>query len=206
MTSKNTPVAVLKLPARPKALITYAQSVHKRMTDNPFFPSPTPTLTELAADIAALVGAETDAHNRTRGTRSARDAKARALRKTLGLLRDHVQSVVEANAGTVDGVVIIESASMSVRRSGSPRRRSLDVKSNGRPGEVVATTRRVAATATYIWQYSLDQQTWTPVSETMKTRITITGLQSARTYYFRFRAITRAGDTGYSQVVSCVVQ
>jgi hypothetical protein len=36
----------------------------------------------------------------------------------------------------------------------------------------------------------------------MKARTEVSGLTSASTYYFRFRAFTRAGRQDYSQVVS----
>jgi hypothetical protein len=45
-----------------------------------------------------------------------------------------------------------------------------------------------------------DQQTWTRAPETMQGSRVIAGLTSAKTYYFRFRALTRAGETGFSQV------
>jgi hypothetical protein len=57
----------------------------------------------------------------------------------------------------------------------------------------------------YSWEYSLDQATWTPVPDTMKARTVVSGLTSASTYFFRFRTFTRAGQQGYSQVVSLLV-
>jgi hypothetical protein len=39
----------------------------------------------------------------------------------------------------------------------------------------------------------------------MKARTVISGLTSAETYSFRFRALTRTGDIGFSQVVSLLV-
>ena len=39
----------------------------------------------------------------------------------------------------------------------------------------------------------------------MQTRMEVAGLKSAQVYSFRFRAFTRAGWQGYSQVVSLLV-
>lgn len=39
----------------------------------------------------------------------------------------------------------------------------------------------------------------------MQARTVISGLTSAQTYFFRFYALTRAGDIGFSQVVSLLV-
>jgi hypothetical protein len=55
------------------------------------------------------------------------------------------------------------------------------------------------------WQYSLDQETWTSAPETMKARQVISGLTSAEKYSFRFRALTRTSEIGFSQVVSLLV-
>jgi hypothetical protein len=52
----------------------------------------------------------------------------------------------------------------------------------------------------------MDQETWTSLPQTMLTRTEVSGLKSAQTYSFRFRAFTRAGWQDYSQVVSLLVQ
>jgi len=57
----------------------------------------------------------------------------------------------------------------------------------------------------YHWEHSLDQETWTPLPGTMLARTEVSGLESAKTYFFRFRAFTRAGWQDYSQVVSLLV-
>ena len=46
--TRHTTVA-LKLPLSVSALITYAKGLVKRMTGNPSFPNPTPTLAAIAA-------------------------------------------------------------------------------------------------------------------------------------------------------------
>jgi hypothetical protein len=58
----------------------------------------------------------------------------------------------------------------------------------------------------YSWEHSSDQSTWTPLPEAMQSRMEVSGLMSAQVYYFRFRALTREGWQGYSQVVSLLVQ
>ena len=54
-------------------------------------------------------------------------------------------------------------------------------------------------------QYSVDQKVWTNGPETMKASAVISGLTSAQTYYFRFRALTRKTAIDFSQVVSLLV-
>lgn len=198
------PVAALMLPKTNLALIALAKAIHDAMLDNPSFPRPNPPLAVLAADIAAMEEAEMKAASRTKGAASLRDAKKRRLKDVLFHLQDYVQSVVETN--TSDGAAIIHSAFMSVRKV--PRREFPDVsaKDGEVSGKVKLAARAVAPVATYGWEYSLDQSTWIPLPETMRARTELAGLTPARTYYFRFRALTRAGWGDYSQIVSLLVR
>jgi len=59
--------------------------------------------------------------------------------------------------------------------------------------------------ASYEWQFSTDQKTWTNAPTTLQAKIAITGLTSGSVYYFRFRAVTKAGEGAYSQVVQILV-
>jgi hypothetical protein len=205
MNTNHSLVAALLLPRPNKSLVTFARAVHEHLTDNPKLPSPTPTLTLFAADINALDEAETTALTRARGAATARDAKRKKLKEDLAHLRDYVQSVVEAQANSRDAATLIESAFMSVRKPGKRSRAELRARNTGVSGTVVLDAKAVAPVATYYWQYSPDQQTWTSAPDTMKVSRVISGLTSAKTYYFRFRALTKAGEIGFSQVVSLLV-
>ncbi|MFT3765229.1 MAG: hypothetical protein QM820_06890 [Minicystis sp.] len=199
------PVAALMLPKTHKPLITYARAVHDHMLNNPNFPNPSPTLAVFAADIAAFEDAETQAASRAKGAAKARDARAKKVRGHLANLRHYVQTVADAQANHADAAAVIESAFMTVRKKPTRTRPELSIKSTGVSGSVEISARAVAHTATYYWQYSLDQQTWINAPDTMTARTVIAGLTSAQRYYFRFRALTRGGEIGYSHVVSFVV-
>ncbi|APR78964.1 Hypothetical protein A7982_04311 [Minicystis rosea] len=199
------PVIALKLPRGNGALITFAKAVHDHMSNNPSFPSPSPTLDVLAADITAFEEAETKVAGRSRGAAKLRDARARKVKGDLAHLRDYVQGVAEARATPADAAAVIESAFMSVKKMPTRRHLALEAKNADLSGSVTLIAKAVARTATYFWQYSLDQETWTSAPETMKSRAVISGLASARIHYFRFRALTRTGEIGYSQVVSLLV-
>ena len=73
-------------------------------------------------------------------------------------------------------------------------------------GSVWLLCLRLAKTATYFWQFSLDQKAWTDAPETMRAKLLLSGLTPGQTYYFRFRALTRKGPVDYSQVVSLLVR
>jgi hypothetical protein len=209
MSSKNGhrgPLAALNIPKTNKALITFAKAILDRLSNNPSFPNPNPTLEVFQADITALEEAEIKAASRAKGAAAARDAKARKVKEDLHHLRDHVQSVAETQANPATAAAIIESAFMTVRKPAARNKPELRARNTDVSGIVALFARAVAHAATYYWQFSLDQQTWTNVPETMRASTLIAGLTSARIYYFRFRALTRSGEIGFSQVVSLLVQ
>jgi hypothetical protein len=65
--------------------------------------------------------------------------------------------------------------------------------------------RAILGAGAYFWEYSLDQKTWILAAETRNAKALVTGLTPGVTTYFRFRALTHAGRTDYSQVVSLMV-
>jgi hypothetical protein len=63
----------------------------------------------------------------------------------------------------------------------------------------------VALGLTDVWQCPTDQKTWTNAPSALQAKIAITGLTSGTVYYFRLRAVTKAGEGAYSQVVQILV-
>src|SRR5579862_3873851 len=108
------PLAVLKLSPRVKNVITSAQNIGTAMTNNPAFPSPTPPISTLQTDIAALNVAETAVLSRTKGAVENRNAKLVVVRSDLESLKAYVQAVAHAT-GPSNAAAIIESAGMAVR-------------------------------------------------------------------------------------------
>jgi hypothetical protein len=68
-------LATLGLPRPVPALLVVAQNIQKRMTGNPSFPSPIPTLAELGTAINDLQSAETLALGRAKGAVTLRNEK-----------------------------------------------------------------------------------------------------------------------------------
>jgi hypothetical protein len=200
----TSPVAVLMLPELNKPLLTFSRAVYDALLNNPAFPSPNPPLQVFAADIEAFEDAETKAASRAKGAASFRDAKKKKVKEGLSHLRDYVQSVVETNPPAA-ATALIESAFMTVKK---PRKRvyaEVSAKNSDVSGKVMLAAKAVGPKAVYHWEHSMDQETWTPLPETMLARTEVSGLESAKTYFFRFRAFTRAGWQDYSQVVSLLV-
>jgi hypothetical protein len=106
---------------------------------------------------------------------------------------------------TAEATAMVESAYMSVRTVTTRPTPELRVKNAGVSGKVKIAAKAVATAAVYSFEYSVDQSSWTPLPNTMKSRTEASGLTSACVYYFRFSAFTRAGQRDYSQVVSLLV-
>ena len=195
--------AVLKLPRRVSDVGSYSQSIVAAMTGNPSFPTPSPSLATVQADLDAFNAAEATALTRAKGSVEARNAKLLALHEDLRHLLDYVQGVAEANAATADA--IIHSAGMAVRTVTLHSKGELTVRQGPVSGSVKLVAKAVAHRACYEWQYSTDQKTWIDVPPTLQAKADIDALTPATAYFFRFRGITKAGKGDFSQVVSLLV-
>jgi hypothetical protein len=194
----------LSLPKRMPALIVYAQGIAERMTANPSFPNPTPTVAALNAAIAELQTAETVALSRVKGAAAARNEKRAALVAMLQQLRTHIQT--RADAEPANAVSIIQSAGVAVRKTPTRRARAFAAKQ----GAVSGTAKLVAVTqsrrASYEWQYSSDGgKTWITSPSTLQAKTTIAGLVPGSTVQFKYRAVTKTGEGDWSQPVSLLL-
>ncbi len=52
---------------------------------------------------------------------------------------------------------------------------------------------------------SVDQLSWTDLPDTIKSNTKVSGLTPGQTYYFKQRAITKAGEGNWSQIVLIMV-
>lgn len=204
MQTSAHPIAVLNLPRRVKDLITYAKQVVSSMTGNTSFPSPAPSLTQLEADVAALDAAETAVLARTKGSTETRNAKLATVRADLEHEQSYVQQVANA-ANPSDAEAIIKSAGMSVRKKTSLSKGELAATQGAVSGSVTVSAKAVSHRACYEWQYSIDQKTWTSGPPTLQSRTELSGLTPATVYFFRFRAVTKAGEGDFSPIVSLLV-
>ncbi len=205
-TTKQThkPLVSLKLPISVAMLIAYARTIVTKMTGNPYFPSPTPSLAQLTTSIDALVTAETAALGRAKGAVATRNQQKAALVTELKQLKGYIQSVADA-APAENAVSIIESAGVSVHKTVTRTARTFTAT----PGPVSGTANlRTAASrrAAYDWEYSTDGgKTWISAPGTLQAKTTITGLTPTANVQFRYRALTRTGEGDWSQPVALVI-
>jgi hypothetical protein len=196
-------VAVLKMPRRNQAIGAFATSIVSAMTGNAAFTSPSPALATITTDIVAFEAAEAAVLSRTKGAAVTRNEKLLVLRNDLVHLVDYVQEVADANPANAQS--IIESAGLSIRKTGSRIKGALTVEPGPVSGSVKLVAKAVAHRASYEWQYSTDQKTWTVCPVTLAAKTEIVGLTPATVYAFRMRGVTKAGEGNWSQVVSQLV-
>jgi hypothetical protein len=206
-TTKSThrSTVALSLPRSVPALITYADGIVKRMTANPSFANPTPTLAAVTTAINDLQAAQTATLARTKGAATTRNDKRAALLLLLHELRGYIE--VTANASADQGAAIIESAGVAVRKTPTRRARAFVAKL----GPVSGTAKVVAVSAgrraSYEWQYSTDGgKTWVTAPVTLQAKTTIPGLLPGATVHFKYRPVTKTGEGDWSQAVALVVQ
>jgi hypothetical protein len=196
----------LAIPDRVADLVLYANNVVQKMTNNPSFPAPTPTLAALAAASADLHAAETAALSRTKGTATVRNGKRAVLVSLLQQLRGYVQAI--ADATPENGAAIIESAGLAVRRIPTPQKRPFAVKQGALSGSAVVTALAAGPRSSYEWQYSTDGgKTWVFAPATTQGRTTVTGLPPGATVQFRYLHVTPKGGQGdWSQPLSLLLK
>jgi hypothetical protein len=200
----HKPTVILKLPTPVAMLIAYGRAVVTKMTGNPSFPSPTPSLAQVSTSIDALATAQTGAIGRAKGAVTTRNEKKAALVTDLRQLKAYTQSVADA-APAENAASIIESSGFAVRKTVTHHARTFTATAGPVSGTAALRTAS-AGRASYDWQYSTDGgKTWISVPGTLQTKTTITGLTPGANVQFRYRALTKTGEGDWSQPVALVI-
>jgi len=196
----------LDVPAKIADVILYATNIVQKMTGNPSFPTPTPTVAALDAALSDLHAAETVALSRAKGSATVRNDKRTVLISLLQQLRGYVQSV--ADATPENGASIIESAGLKVRKISAPGKRAFAAKPGALTGSAIVTAATAGPRSSYEWQYSTDGgKTWVFAPATTQGKTTVAGLPSGTTVQFRYLAVTPKGGQGdWSPAVSMQVK
>jgi hypothetical protein len=195
----------LGIPKKNADVILYASNIVQKMTGNPAFPTPTPTLAALTAATSDLHSAETVTLSRAKGSATVRDDKRTVLVSLLQQLDGYVQSI--ADATPENGAAIIESAGLAVRKVTPRAKRTFAATTGLLSGSAVVTAASAGPRSSYEWQYSIDGKTWVPAPATTQGRTKIAGLPSGTTVQFRYLAVTPKGGQGdWSPAVALLVK
>lgn len=187
--------------------IGYARAVHEHVKDNLDFPDLKPTPDEFKNDLTAYEDAQTKLAARGSGLAEARNVARRKVKVNLWAWRGQIQSAIQMLTPE-EAAKKVASTFLSLKKSTKSSRPPFSAK-NTASGAVTLYAKAVARKATYYWEYSLDQETWTSAPDTLTAKTTITGLTPGKMYHFRFRALKRElkqnAPVGYSYVVSLYV-
>jgi hypothetical protein len=188
-------LGIIAFPEKVPDDIVFVGNVVGKMTNNPNFPSPVPTLAAISAAANDLHTAETAALSRTKGAASVRNAKLTLLYGLLKQLLAYVQGV--ADASPENGAAIIESAGFAVRKVNPRGKRVFAAKPGPIAGTVIVTAAAAGPRSSYEWQYSIDAgKTWVAAPATIQGKTTISGLPSLTTVSFRYLVVTAKGGQG----------
>ena len=204
--SMHRATIALNVPGKIPELLLYGTNVVQKLTGNPHFPTPTPTVAALAAAVSDLHDAETAALSRAKGAATVRNDKRTVLLGLLQQYRGYVQGV--ADATPENAAAIIESAGFAVRRNAPHGKRAFAATQGALSGEARITAVTAGSRAAYDWQYSGDGgKTWIEVPSTTQGKTTISGLPAGTTVQFRYRTVTPKGGQGdWSAAVSLFVK
>ena len=201
----HRPRVSLALPRRVSDLISFVTRVVADMTNNPSFPSPTPTLASITGALTALQMAQSAALARTAGAATTRNEKRDALVALLQQLQGYIQTV--ADATPENGASTIQSAGVAVRKIPTHVARTFLAVQGAVSGSVKVTAAVAARRAAYDWEYSVDGgKTWVPTPTTLQAKTTVTGLPAGTMVQFRYRAATKTGEGDWSQPTSLMVK
>jgi hypothetical protein len=198
---------VLRKPRPVTAIIALAQAIEAAMSAHTTtFPSPSVSMAQFTSDISALVVAQSATAARTKGAAQTRDAKLAVVDSDLGLLRNYVEGIAQADPANASPIAL--SAGMDVRkpRTAAPKN-DVNAKTTTVSGTIVVSARvGTKQKQSHEWQYSTDGgKTWTAATSTTQAKTTITGLTPGVTVLVRHRAITRTGPTNWTDPASVVV-
>ena len=206
-TSKTThrSLVSLALPRAAAALITYAEQILKAMTGNPSFASPSPTLAAVTQAVDDLRAAEAAALSRMKGAVQARNDKRAALVRLLQLLKAYIQSVADGNAETA--ATVITGAGVAVKKAPSRKPRVFSATEGAVSGAVKIATHSAGPRTAYEWQYSTDGgKTWIDLPGTIKASTTVGSLAAGTTAMFRYRTLSKGGQSDWVAPISLLVK
>jgi hypothetical protein len=191
------PHVVLKLHKRIHDVLAFAGHVVQSMTDNPHFPSPTPSLATVQADIDALARAQATVLSRIHGAASARDVHLESVRIDLSRLRAYVRSIARGVDADTAAELIVSAGFFVKRRGVHPKQRAAAVM-GAVSGSVRLTAPFAGKHAAYSWRVSEESGPWTELPQTTQASTPLDSLTPGRVYRFQVRALTRKGSGEWS--------
>ncbi len=183
--------------------IEFSRLVVSSMKENKLFSDPIPGYDDITRLTDELLAAYEKAKSAPSKEQTAlMHTKAFELDTQLTALGNYVQRI--ANDNSEEGDAIIYSAAMDVKRTGGTAKRIFTVKNTPYEGQVelvgIAEGR-----ASYIWQYSLDQEEWITGKVTLQATAILGGLKPGKRYYFRVAAVLKDEQGPWKGPINIIV-
>jgi hypothetical protein len=198
-------IVVMKLPIVVVLLLKFAAALAAALTNNAFFPNAAAIVAAITKAITALDAAETATKTRVPGTVAARNTAHAALVTALHAAKAYIQQAADADPEHAEAM--ITSTGLLLRRPVARTKAPFAVKQGSTTGKVHLVARAAAVRASYEWQWSSDGgKTWLLLPVTLKASTTLEGVPAGTNAMFRFRSVTKAGESDWSQPVSLLVK
>jgi hypothetical protein len=196
-------VVVLKMPNDSGGRLKTCNFIHNSMAGNTWFPTPTPTMTDVAAAITKYEKAATDVKTGAPDAEDKFDGAWDELNTLIKRLQFYVQGICLVN--TEQEAEIAHSAGMEIRKVTSRGKLAFMVKPSGAGLELSGKVR--APRCCHEWQCTQDpslEAGWYVklIDTTLQARTFVTGFEPGLLWYFRHRCITKDGPTDWDPVIS----
>lgn len=189
---------------KPESLVTKATNIVEKMTDNPNFVTPTPTLAEVSQAADDLLTAINAASNGDRFAILERNTKEGIMKQMIRDLAAYVSGV-----GSGDGDIIASSGFELQRlpEPSGPVTQPVDFVAmrDVHPGSVKLNWRAVRGARVYIVEVTTtdpanDNPNWIQALMTSKSRAVIDNLNIGTYYWYRVKAVGSSNMSIWSDV------
>ena len=197
-------IVVASLPNKVSEVIEACRVVLIRMSGNPYFSSPNPTLEVFREHIYALEATDANVKNSPDGV-SIRDAALYVINRDVRHLVNYVQLIADADPDNAE--VIINSSGLHIKktRSGS-REKGYDVQSKT-TGIVILSAPANNYRYPYIWEVSKNAIDWSFLMVSRNCTAKCETLISGKIYYFRYTVVGENDKpSAPSAAMGCVVR
>lgn len=178
--------------------ISFCDTVHDRMTDNPFFLTPDVLMTTLKTKNDALRAAYGAAQ---KGGREETVLMHQAEDEWDDMMRKEAAYVDRIADG--DGAIILNAGFNTTRERMPVQRAEFTVRQGDKSGSAQLRRLAVKGATAYIWQYCkdpvpMDESAWITANTTAQSTAIISGLTPLTRYWFRVAAVTRQGTSDFT--------
>lgn len=174
------------------------------MTGNANFPTPSPTLASVTANVNTLETAHLTALGGGTDDTANMHAKEVLLDLSLKLLAAYVEGIGNLNPITAESVILSSGMELKIQPVHTAREFSVSITDN--PGEVKLST-KYSPNATFIWQITTnpsEEDGWEQINQTTRAKLVKSGLESGTRYYFRVTKVDKFGIHPWSNVLNII--